>query len=54
MLKRGCRDKSKILRISSTEIMFGLLENFATSRNPFAPILYKSLTFLLIEFHSDT
>jgi hypothetical protein len=53
MLKRGCRDKCKLLRIASCELMFKLLHNFAVDRNPFAPILYKSLTFLLIEFHSD-
>ena len=41
MLKRGCRDKSKLLRISSCELMFKLLHNFAVDRNPFAPILYK-------------
>jgi hypothetical protein len=53
MLKRGCRDKSRVLRVASCEIMFTLLHNFAMDRNAYAPIIYKSLTFLLIEFHSD-
>ena len=53
MLKRGCRDRVKILRTSSCEMMFKLLHSFALDRNPFAPIIYKSLTFLLIEFHYD-
>ena len=34
--------------------MFTLLSHFSLDRNPFAPVLYKSLTFLLIEFHLDT
>lgn len=53
MLKRGCRDKSKILRIASCELMMKLLHIFAIDRNANAPILYKTLTFLLIEFHMD-
>jgi hypothetical protein len=31
--------------------MFKLLHHFSVNRNQFAPIIYKSLTFLLIEFH---
>lgn len=53
MLKRGCRDRSKVLRIVSCELMFKLLTVFATERNPSAPIIYKSLTFLMIEYHVD-
>jgi hypothetical protein len=53
MLKRGCRDRSKILRIVSTELMFKLLTVFSLERNPSAPIIYKSLTFLMIEYHVD-
>ena len=34
--------------------MFYLLNIFSSDRNSYAPILYKSLTFLLIEFHLDT
>ena len=51
VLKRGCRDRSRILRTVSFEQMFKLLHNFSTNRNQYAPIIYKSLTFLLIEFH---
>jgi hypothetical protein len=53
MLKRGCRDKSRILRVTSCELMMKLLHLFAVERNSNAPILYKTLTFLLIEFHMD-
>lgn len=53
VLKRGCRDRSKILRVNSCELMFHLLHKFAQNRNQNAPILYKTLTFLLIEFHMD-
>lgn len=34
-------------------MLFRLLENFAAERNPYAPIIYKTLTFCLIENHSD-
>lgn len=51
VLKRGCRDRSRILRTVSFEQMFKLLQHFSLGRNQFAPIIYKSLTFLLIEFH---
>jgi len=50
-MKRGCRDRMRLLRTTSFEIMFKLLHNFSVNRNQFAPIIYKSLTFLLIEFH---
>lgn len=53
MFKRGCRDRSRNLRTVCCEMMFQMLENFAQERNSFAPILYKSLTFLLIEFYTD-
>jgi hypothetical protein len=51
VLKRGCRDRMRILRTVSFELMFKLLHHFSVNRNQFAPIIYKSLTFLLIEFH---
>ena len=31
--------------------MFRLLENFAILRHPVAPTLYKTLTFILVEFY---
>lgn len=31
--------------------MFRLLENFAVTRNASAPFVYKTLTFLLVEFY---
>lgn len=51
VLKRGCRDRQRLLRTVSFELMFKLLQHFSVNRNQFAPIIYKSLTFLLIEFH---
>mmetsp|Transcript_30365 Transcript_30365/g.29726 ORF Transcript_30365/g.29726 Transcript_30365/m.29726 type:complete len:186 (-) Transcript_30365:3297-3854(-) len=53
MLKRGCRDRMKLVRVVSCELMFKLLHTLALQRNQFAPLLYKSLTFILIEFHLD-
>lgn len=51
VLKRGCRDRNRILRTVAFEQMFKLLHHFSLNRDQFAPIIYKSLTFLLIEFH---
>lgn len=51
ILKRASRDVKFTLSTVSIELMFRLLENFATSRNPSAPIVYKTLTFLLAEFY---
>jgi hypothetical protein len=51
VLKRGCRDRSRMLRTISFESMFKLLHHFSLNRNQFAPIIYKTLTFLLIELH---
>lgn len=31
--------------------MFRLLESFAAQRHSFAPIIYKTLAFLLVEFY---
>ena len=34
MLKRGCRDANRPLRISTLGLMFRLLDRFAATRNP--------------------
>ena len=31
--------------------MFRVLQSFAQERHPYAPTLYKALTFLLVEFY---
>eukprot|EP00347_Sterkiella_histriomuscorum_P016192 403354133 len=53
VLKRGCRDRNRLLRVQCFELLFKLLVVFSTNRNQFAPIIYKSITFLLIEFHQE-
>jgi hypothetical protein len=52
-LKRGMRDKSTLLQTACIAHLFHLLECFSEERNMFAPIVYKSLTFALVENHSD-
>ena len=42
-----------MLKIFTMGLMFRLLEDFAVERNRFAPIIYKTLTFSLIENHDD-
>lgn len=49
-LRAGCRDtRSKAVSLTSITLSFYLLGGFATDRNMFAPILYKALTFVLID-----
>jgi hypothetical protein len=54
ILKRASRDAKYTLSTVSIELMFRLLENFGKTRNPSAPTVYKTLTFLLIEFYWET
>jgi hypothetical protein len=51
ILKRAARDMKRTLVVISIELMFRILESFAESRHAFAPTLYKTLTFLLVEFY---
>jgi hypothetical protein len=48
-LKRGIREKSKMLCFSCVASLFHLLEVFSNERNQYAPIVYKMLTFSLVE-----
>ena len=49
IIKRCLRDSKKSLKVLIYGQMFNLLSVFANSKNSFAPILYKTLTFALIE-----
>jgi hypothetical protein len=51
ILKRAARDMKRTLVIIAIEMMFRVLESFTAQKNPFAPTLYKTLTFLLVEFY---
>lgn len=50
-LMRGTRDKSQALQFYSLAMLFALLEDFAVQKRPFAPIVYKTLTFALVELY---
>ena len=52
VLKRGCRDNFKSVAFMAIALSFALLEQFASERNMFAPIIYKSLVFLLIDCYT--
>lgn len=54
ILKRASRDVKQTLSTVAIELMFRLLEAFASTRNPTAPLVYKTLTFLLMEFFWET
>ena len=51
ILKKGARDVKQTLYVVAVELMFRLTEHFATHRHPIAPTLYKTLTFILVEFY---
>lgn len=48
-MKRASRDKSRILRFAVIGRLFNLLDQFSIDRNAYAPIVYKTLTFSLVE-----
>lgn len=54
ILKRASRDAKPTLSQVSIELLFRLLDAFALERNSFAPVIYKTLTFLLVEFFWET
>lgn len=47
------REKSVLLKISCLSRFFNLLEHLAESRNSFAPVVYKIITFSLVENFSE-
>lgn len=51
ILKKAARDVRKTLTVISIELMFRLLEKFAGEQHVIAPTIYKTLTFLLVEFY---
>ncbi|CAG9325131.1 unnamed protein product [Blepharisma stoltei] len=52
ILKRACREKSRGLKIFCFGRLFALLSSFSACRNSYAPIIYKTLTFSLVENYS--
>jgi hypothetical protein len=52
-IKRALRDRSKLLTLASIGKTFQLLSNFSLERNTFAPIIYKTLTFFIVENYRD-
>ena len=50
-LKRAARDMKRTLVVISIELLFRVLDTFAAERHAFAPNIYKTLTFLLVEFY---
>jgi len=53
MLHGFCKQSNTPSKISILSMMFELLESFAGQKNKFAPVLYKSLTYILIENHNE-
>lgn len=53
LIKRGIREGSEVTRYSLLEVLFGLLDEFASKKNPYASVVYKKLTFLFIENHEE-
>ena len=53
IIKRAARSSSKVLQIMTFGRLFHLLSVFCDLKYSFAPIIYKTLTFFLIEKYSD-
>jgi hypothetical protein len=54
LLKKGSRDKSSVLNITAITCLFDLLDSFAEAASvSFAPYVYKTLIFSLIENHEN-
>lgn len=53
LIKKGCREDQKMYKYTCTTLLFKLLDVFSVDRNKFAPIIYKTLTFLLVENHHE-
>ena len=53
LFKKACRDKSPLLSSLGTGHLFDLLKGLFAQRSPYAPLIFKSLTFLLIETYSS-
>lgn len=53
-MKKATRNRSSILKYAVIAKLFDLLTHFAAERNAFAPVVYKMLTFTLIENYEDS
>jgi hypothetical protein len=53
LIKRGIREGTEVVRFSLLELLFSLLDEFASKKNPYASVVYKKLTFLFIENHEE-
>lgn len=53
VLKKGCRDSSRVISFVSIHLMADLLLDFSSQRNKYAPRIYKALTFIMIENYLD-
>jgi hypothetical protein len=53
MMKRAVRDSARSLRLISIAQFFRILDKFSFTKNPSAPLLYKTLVFSLVESPND-
>lgn len=53
MLKRACREPSRMSKLTTAAMLFKLLDNFSRTRNVSAPFIYKTLVFNIVESPGD-
>jgi hypothetical protein len=53
ILKKVCRDGAKVISILSINLMFSLLNSLAADRNKFAPAIYNSLTYVMVDCYGN-
>lgn len=54
VINRSCRDENFVIRVMGISDMFYVLEFLSEINNPFAPVVYRMLTFLLVENFSSS
>lgn len=53
LVNRACRDGAKLIEIIAITVLFDWLEFFAEKKSSFAPTVYRTLTFLLVEIFNN-
>lgn len=53
MLKKACREQSRMIKLTTAGMLFKLLDSFSRTRNVSAPLIYKTLVFNIVESPGD-
>lgn len=48
-MNKACRERNRLVSLQACNLLHFLLDKFAASRNKYAPVIYKSLTFITVD-----